>query len=70
MEDEIHFREPVKKYYRTNVNDPVIRECYEAFKKKLGLPTWCPLSDRQREYFDDLILNGKAGEECAEKTDK
>lgn len=57
------------KYYRTNIKDPLIRECYEAYKKKLGLPPWCPMSDKQREYFDNIILGQKEGEEGAEKTD-
>jgi len=51
--------EKIGKYYRTDVSDPIVRACYEAYKKKIGLPPWCPMSDKQREHFDDIMINGK-----------
>lgn len=66
----------MKPYYRTNIRDPVIRECYEAYKRKLGIPYNYPMSDKQRERFDDIILvmaeqnRQKEGEENAEEADK
>lgn len=66
----------MKPYYRTNINHPVIREFYEKYKERLGIPSQYPMSDKQRERFDDIILGmaeqnrQKEGEENAEKADK
>ena len=41
--------------YRTNLRHPRVYRWYLAYKRKLGLPEWCPLSDAQRIEFDERI---------------
>ena len=47
-----------KTYYTTNINDPRIRRWYDAYRKKLGLPIWCPMSDQERWDFDAKVIPG------------
>lgn len=38
--------------YKTDLTDPETRKAYDEYKKKHGIPAWCPLSDNQRKEFD------------------
>ena len=53
-------------YYTTDINDPRIRRWYEAYKKRLGLPPWCPMSDAERREFDAKV-NALLAVEAAEQ---
>ena len=39
-------------HYRYNLRHPWIGRYYQRCREKLGLPTWCPLSDDQRHTFE------------------
>ena len=43
-------------YYRTSLADPHTRKMYSRFKKARGIPRWFPLSDQEREEFDEKYL--------------
>lgn len=58
----------IKSYYTTNLNDPRVRRWYEAYKRRLGLPSWCPLSDAERHDFDAKVNVLLAAERAEEKT--
>lgn len=49
--------------YRYNVNHPLIRPYYDRFKRHIGVPEHIPLSDTQREefeqYMDKLMERGR-----------
>lgn len=34
--------------YRVNIRNPIAAELWRRYRKKLGLPTWCPASDEER----------------------
>jgi len=53
-------------YYSTNINDPRIRRWYDAYRRKLGLPAWCPMSDQERHEFDAKV-NALLAAEAAEQ---
>lgn len=38
--------------YRLNINHPEIREAYEAYKLRRGIPSHDPPSDRERDAFE------------------
>lgn len=60
------------KYYTTDINDPRIRRWYDAYRKRLGLPIWCPMSDAERREFDakvNALLAAEAAEQ-GRKTEK
>lgn len=42
--------------YMTDPAHPVVRQLYEEFKRKNGIPASCPMSDRERLLFDLSIL--------------
>ena len=42
--------------YRTDLNDPEIRDLYYRYKAWKGIPRWCPLSDGERHEFDTLVM--------------
>lgn len=46
----------MKKYYKTNLNDPKIRELYDRFKKWKNIPPSEPCSDEEREEFERYVL--------------
>lgn len=45
-----------KKYYKTDLNDPKIRELYDRFKKWKNIPPSEPCSDEEREEFERYVL--------------
>ena len=58
-----------KSYYTTNINDPRIRRWDDAYRKKLGLPIWCPMTDAERREFDAKV-NALLAAEAAEQGGK
>ena len=38
--------------YRVNIRNPVAAELWRRYRKKLGLPSWCPASDEERFEFE------------------
>lgn len=42
--------------YRTDLNDPEIRELYFRFKAWKNIPRWCPLPDQERHEFDTWVM--------------
>lgn len=40
--------------YKYNLNNPVIKQLYERYKKKKGLPNF-PLSDKERHNFEQHV---------------
>ena len=46
----------MKKYYKTNLNDPKIRELYDRFKKWKNIPPSEPCSDEEREEIERYVL--------------
>ena len=45
-------KEPVEAPYRLNLSHPEIREAYEAYKLRHGIPHPDPPSDQEREAFE------------------
>ena len=43
--------------YRLNLNNSYIRKIYERYKFKKGLATRYPISDEEREKFEELTVN-------------
>ena len=43
--------------YRLNLNNLYIRKIYELYKFKNGLATRYPISDEEREKFEELTVN-------------
>lgn len=39
-------------HYQYDPNDPEIRPYWDEYKKEIGVPYWCPLSDQEREGFE------------------
>ena len=54
------------KYYTTDINNPRIRRWYDAYRERLGLPIWCPMSDQERREFDAKV-NALLAVEAAEQ---
>lgn len=42
--------------YRVNIRNPVAAELWRRYRKKLGLPTWCPASDEERLEFEVQVI--------------
>lgn len=42
--------------YQININHPDIRQFYEEYKKRLGIPSFIALSDVQRRKFESIIF--------------
>ena len=43
--------------YKLNLNNLYIRKIYERYKFKNGLATRYPISDEEREKFEELTVN-------------
>lgn len=43
--------------YKLNLNNSYIRKIYERYKFKNGLDTCYPISDEEREKFEELTVN-------------
>ncbi len=43
--------------YKLNLNNSYIRKIYERYKFKNGLTTRYPISDEEREKFEELTVN-------------
>ncbi len=41
--------------YALNINHPTIYPLYMRFKRWKEIPVWCPLSDAEREEFEEYI---------------
>ena len=54
--------------YRTDLNDPEIRDLYFRFKAWKGIPEWCPLEDRERYEFDSWVMRYYARKRAQKKT--
>lgn len=50
------FSEDGKYGYRVNIRNPVAAELWRRYRKKLGLPTWCPASDEERLEFEVQVI--------------
>ena len=50
------FREEGKYGYRENIRNPVAAELWKRYRKKLGLPSWCPCSDEERFEFELVAI--------------
>ena len=50
------FIEDNKYGYRVNIRNPVAAELWRRYRKKLGLPTWCPASDEERLEFEVQVI--------------
>ena len=46
--------------YATDLTIKEVRKAYDAYRKALGIPGWCPLSDKQRKAFDLHYLRMQA----------
>lgn len=42
--------------YRVNIRNPVAAELWRRYRKKLGLPSWCPCSDEERFEFEIVAI--------------
>lgn len=42
--------------YRVNIRNPVAAELWRRYRKKLGLPSWCPASDEERFEFEIVAI--------------
>ena len=42
--------------YRVDISTPEVAELYARFKKWKNIPSWCPLSDKERFEFESYIL--------------
>ena len=42
--------------YRVNIRNPVAAELWKRYRKKLGLPSWCPCSDEERFEFEIVAI--------------
>lgn len=42
--------------YRVNIRNPVAAELWRRYRKKLGLPSWCPASDEERLEFEVQVI--------------
>ena len=42
--------------YRVNIRNPVAAELWRRYRKKLGLPSWCPASDEERLEFEIVAI--------------
>lgn len=51
--------------YKVDITQPKMRILYERYKKWKGIPSWCPLSDKERLEFEGYIL--KQGEGVGKK---
>ena len=49
------FMPPNKYGYCVNIGDPRIREKYEDYKRRNGLPHHFPISDKERLEFEEEI---------------
>lgn len=62
-------REPLPDYgYRLDLNDPVIKELYDRYRRKKGIPVWCPLSDYERHEFELAVIKAMQRREERRKT--
>ena len=43
--------------YRVNIRNPVAAELWRRYRKKLGLPSWCPASDEERLEFEVQVIS-------------
>ena len=50
------FMENDKYGYRVNIRNPVAAELWRRYRKKLGLPSWCPASDEERLEFEIQVI--------------
>ena len=50
------FIEDNKYGYRVNIRNPVAAELWRRYRKKLGLPSWCPCSDEERFEFELVAI--------------
>lgn len=50
------FIEDNKYGYRVNIRNPVAAELWRRYRKKLGLPSWCPASDEERLEFEVQVI--------------
>lgn len=50
------FSEDGKYGYRVNIRNPVAAELWRRYRKKLGLPSWCPASDEERLEFEVQVI--------------
>lgn len=50
------FIEDNKYGYRVNIRNPVAAELWRRYRKKLGLPSWCPCSDEERLEFEVQVI--------------
>lgn len=42
--------------YELNISHEKVNWLYRRYKKKHGIPPWCPLSDAERKDFEALAL--------------
>lgn len=42
--------------YRLNLTKPRVRAAYDEYKRRHGIPSWCPLSDEQRKEFEEQAI--------------
>lgn len=43
--------------YLLDLKDPFVRKMYDRYRKKLGIPHGCPLSDAQRVDFETTLID-------------
>ncbi len=48
--------------YKVDISDPKIKPLYERYKKRKGIPSWCPLSDDERLEFESYVLGENKNE--------
>lgn len=49
--------------YKVDISDPKIKPLYERYKKWKGIPSWCPLSDKERLEFEGYIIKSNQKKE-------
>lgn len=54
--------------YRLDLNAPVIKELYYRYRRKKGIPVWCPLSDEERHEFELAVIRAVQKREERRKT--
>ena len=48
--------------YQVDISDPQIKPLFERYMKWKGIPSWCPLSDKERLEFESYVLGEKKNE--------